>query len=564
MVLIIGESTQRNYLSLYGFPLQTSPFLQRLKNSGNLFTFSDVVAPHAATNNAIKKLLTFDNYENAQTPFYKKANLIDILKEANYKTQLFSNQEKLSTLGSIPEAIFSRADIKEYALNYATDRKANRFFDEKLLELYEKKALKTKKDFYIFHLLGTHADFKKRYDKSKNEVSYFNKDDLSKVGLDTLPNGEKLGKKPLSLKLDYINAVAYNDFVVWQILEKFKDENAIVFYLSDHGEEVYNNRNFVGRTEHSEYSSRFMVEIPFMIFTSDKFKESYPQVVEKIKKAEHLPLMSDDFMHSFLDLLGFKAEGLVESRSMFSESFNKNRIRLFDGKNYDLELKGEYPFDKASKVWLHASNEIDKFKAYEKKYLNFELDVWFFDGYFDVGHDGKETSIGLNLREMLKAVKNREVGEFKDSTKLWLDFKNLSEENKLESLKELIRICDEFNFKRQNLIIESGNFRALKAFKDSGFFTSYYVPSYKEKELLENKEKIRQELESVVKSGSVNALSFYFKLYDFIKESKFSILENGEWLDVPLLVWDAKRDMNRALYDPQVKVILRREKGEFR
>lgn len=67
VVLIIGESTQRNYLSLYGFKLDTTPNLNSLKNSGNLFEFDDTIASESYTNPALAKLLTFSNYENSQS-----------------------------------------------------------------------------------------------------------------------------------------------------------------------------------------------------------------------------------------------------------------------------------------------------------------------------------------------------------------------------------------------------------------------------------------------------------------------------------------------------------------
>lgn len=43
-------------------------------------------------------------------------------------------------------------------------------------------------------------------------------------------------------------------------------------------------------------------------------------------------------------------------------------------------------------------------------YQNFKIDVYFIDGYFDVGHDGKIDSIGLNLKDMLKIAQNQNGG----------------------------------------------------------------------------------------------------------------------------------------------------------
>ncbi|HED6851014.1 TPA: sulfatase-like hydrolase/transferase [Campylobacter coli] len=37
IVVIMGESTQRNYMGLYGYKLKTTPRLEKVKNDGNLF-----------------------------------------------------------------------------------------------------------------------------------------------------------------------------------------------------------------------------------------------------------------------------------------------------------------------------------------------------------------------------------------------------------------------------------------------------------------------------------------------------------------------------------------------
>ena len=56
VILIIGESTQRNLMGLYGYPLQNNPHLTELQKSGNLFTFTDVVSPNVYTDIVCQRL----------------------------------------------------------------------------------------------------------------------------------------------------------------------------------------------------------------------------------------------------------------------------------------------------------------------------------------------------------------------------------------------------------------------------------------------------------------------------------------------------------------------------
>lgn len=418
IVLIIGESTQKNYMSLYNYPLPTTPKLQKLQESGNLIVFSDVISPHSHTNQVLEKVLTFKNYENNQTPWFKQQNLIDILKLAGYKTHWLSNQEVISIYGNAPEVISTRADITRFAT--INDSYTNETYDEILLPLFDnmqdiKSQAKStdSKNTYIFHLMGTHLHYIHRYPKA---FDVFTPQDLISHNLHTLApypaiSNTLLNNAQLRTKTEYLNAILYNDYVVSEIIERFKESDSIVIYLSDHGDEVYDFRDFAGHTE--SMGSRFMIEVPFMIYMSESFKSHYPEIVKKVQEAKDKPFMSDDFIHAFLDLFDISAQDSIQSRSLFSKDYNDKRMRIFSGKDYDKDLKhdnllnqsGMYP----SKIWLHRVDEIQKFMDFKDKYAGFEIDVYFLESptpYFDVGHDGEKSSINLKLEDMFEAMQN--------------------------------------------------------------------------------------------------------------------------------------------------------------
>ncbi|EFR9260405.1 sulfatase-like hydrolase/transferase [Campylobacter coli] len=253
------------------------------------------------------------------------------MSEGGYYTYWISNQESVSTLGNAPESMARLSNKAIFLDNFFTGQILAR--DEQILEELKKLSHK-EKEFHILHLQGTHMEYAKRYSKVFEKFSI---KDLKENCLDNLNGSAKLNDRQAKIKSHYLNAIYYNDFVVSEICNYFKDEEAIVFYLSDHGDEVYDFRDFFGYTE--TIGSRYMAEIPFMIFTSDKLKQNHPDIINKIKKAQNLLFMSDDFLHAFLDLLGLDVEDLENNRSLFSDNYNKDRIRLFANKNYDEELK---------------------------------------------------------------------------------------------------------------------------------------------------------------------------------------------------------------------------------
>ncbi|WP_295701785.1 phosphoethanolamine transferase [uncultured Helicobacter sp.] len=594
IVLIIDESTQRNYMGLYGYPLPTTPRLDILKENGNLVAFNNVIAPHSHTNLVLEKLLTFHNYENAQTPWYKQQNLIDILKLAGYTIHWLSNQEVVSIYGNAPEVISTRADITRFS-TISDSYSAGKAYDEILLSLLqqvrqneqilspntEAQSPQPSKNFYLFHLMGTHLGYDGRYPKS---FETFNIDTLKQYNLHTLTpyphtSSTILNPRQLQIKAHYINAILYNDYVVNAIIESFKDEDALIFYISDHGDEVYDFRDFVGHSEN--IGSRFMIEVPFMVYMSDSFRESYPHIAQKIEKAKDLPFMSNDFIHAFLDVLNINYTGYNPTRSLFNPLFNDKRARIFAGKDYDRDMRDEGLLQNAlfpSKLWLHRVDETQKLIDFKDKYKGFEIDVHFLLApvpHFDVGHDGLESSIGLKLEDMLKLMQdsiksNGWVEGISDFPyRIWLDFKNLQSTNAASALKVLESLCKTYAIPHSTFIVESGNYEDLGIFKKAGFFTSYYVPYYKQEELKTQKEEVIEHLKAIIKSGNVYALSFPYYLYHFIKDAHLGYFDGIEWIDMPLLTWNEGQSpqqnmQTEAYFDPQIKVILVGEKGEYR
>lgn len=316
IILIIGESTGRKHMGLYGYPIETNPLLKKLEKSGNVYKFTDTISPHAHTIPSIKKILTFYNFESTKK-WYEYNNIIDIMKKAGYETYWFSNQESSGVYGNLSAALGSRSEIIKFTNLKSSGSESENLYDEEVVKLsdkYIKNGLNKK--FIIYHLLGTHAKYRNRYPE---EFSVFENKNHNIA--------------------EYDNAVLYNDFVINEIISRFKNEETVLFYVSDHGEEVDDFRNFRGHSE--ENGSRYMIEIPFVIYFSDKFKEKYPEIIKDIEKSLNVPYMTDDLIHTILDIVQIKTEEFDETRSIINEKYNSSRKRIFSGKDYDTYWKNK-------------------------------------------------------------------------------------------------------------------------------------------------------------------------------------------------------------------------------
>ena len=126
---------------------------------------------------------------------------------------------------------------------------------------------------------------------------------------------------------------------------------------------------------------------------------------------------------------------------------------------------GRYP----DKIWLHRCNSMEK--LYEKHliYPNIEVDLIFRENRkFDVTHDA-DTSFNLSLASYFSFMK-------KEKGKMWLDIKNLTSENRITALLSLNKLMEYFQIKKERLIIEGQNWKALEVFTQNGYYTSYYIP----------------------------------------------------------------------------------------
>ncbi len=312
VILVIGESASRNFMQLYGYNAPNNPLLSELANerereSNNLFVFSDTISKEAHTSEVFESLL---NYNNAETnkPWYHYHNMIDIFKRSHYET-FWLEKQIIDQWGITQNLVSNRSKNRYYILgDYGA-------YDEELAKFYSKNVqpkLKSK-NFIVFHLLGSHSWYADRFPKS---FTKFKPNDLDFSHLHASSDRDK------QIVTDYVNSLYYNDAVLNGIFNLFKDKDAIVFYLSDHAQDMFESGSTYGHR-----CSKAGLEIPFMIYVSDIFKEKHPEKVELIKNALNKPFMSDDLIHSLLPLVGIHTKDEIESKNLFSPKFDTQRKR---------------------------------------------------------------------------------------------------------------------------------------------------------------------------------------------------------------------------------------------
>lgn len=326
VVFILGESTNRNHMHLYGYYLPNTPNLDDMAARGEISVFRDVVSPHSTTIAVLSKLFTFCNHESDK-PWYEYSNLIDIMNSAGYKTYWLSNQESSGIWGNVAQIYAAHSKVSHFT-RIRDSREDDGLEDGALFPLVDEAIAQRAEDknFYVVHLMGGHGLY---YNRFPYIFTKFTKDDIQ---LD-------VNEAQKTVIAQYDDALYYNDYIVSGIIDKFRctGEDSIVVYVPDHGEAVYDEGGFTGHIE--ENPSRHMIEIPVIIWASDKFKELHPEKWAAIQAAVNKPYMTDDMIHTMLDIVDVQTADYDPARSIINRQFDVSRPRFFDDKNYDTEIK---------------------------------------------------------------------------------------------------------------------------------------------------------------------------------------------------------------------------------
>ena len=177
-----------------------------------------------------------------------------------------------------------------------------------------------KPKFIVIHLMGTHFDYQNRYPDSLKAFS-----NVPKLNYDSKENHNNVNA--------YDQAVLYTDYIVTDVINKVKtvSTQSTVLYLSDHGEELYTDKNMAGHNE--SIATKSMYDIPFVLWQSDQYKKSKSLIFDAQR-----PYMTDDLFHSLAQLLKIKATEVKTKRSIFSHNFQNRQRIILGNEDYDVKF----------------------------------------------------------------------------------------------------------------------------------------------------------------------------------------------------------------------------------
>lgn len=327
VIFILGESTDRNKMSAYGYKNDTTPLLNKRIESGETVLFTDTIACANSTRTAMSRIFSFVD-KTTQSPWYENGCMIDIFNKAGFYTSYLSNQSPSDRYGNMDGVLAKRS--AEFAFTSSEGSGIGiwaRPYDSELLPLLDNSLAKNTnaKSFYTIHLTGTHESFKMRFPK---EFAHFTADE------ENAPE-----EKWREMQADYDNAVLYNDYIVDEIIKRFTDKNAVLIYISDHGSDVYNDNieGFIGHSSEDKRSPH-MIEIPMLVWGSNSFWSSHSELKQELIAAKDRPYSTENVIHFIFDLAGIKTSSYDSQKSILNpDNIYQHQPRMYGGVPYHKE-----------------------------------------------------------------------------------------------------------------------------------------------------------------------------------------------------------------------------------
>ena len=238
IIIVMGESANKNHMALYGYKYPTTPFLMSLQQTHQLYVL-DAIAPTNQTRYSLPIDLTEANVHYYEDRYLHSCSILTNFKTNHYETYWISNQGRVGKNDSSISSMASEANTTFFAnLNYLEAKT-----DEVLLDYLNKLQTNSGKEMFLVHIMGSHSDYINRYNK-----------------------GTALFKNAKNIVEEYDNSIHYSDYILSQIYERFKNEKLLLIYLSDHGENINLDNNGHGFLPpfKDEYT------VPFVIYSNVK------------------------------------------------------------------------------------------------------------------------------------------------------------------------------------------------------------------------------------------------------------------------------------------------------
>ncbi len=260
VMLVLGESINRDNMSLYGYARPTTPELIALRDEehGRLLTLRHAWSVEATTVASLSGLFSFGE-RDADDPAGRTQHLIALAKSAGYKVWWISNHDDVA----VDQQHARLADSVEM-INRQPGRSSGSLDGELLDEVETALADPAPRKLVVVHLLGAHPHYRLRMPPGEHPF------DAGGDAVDAAMVRDGRAAWVREFRQDYDSAIRYHDRIVARTLRLTKRHlptggRGAWMFLSDHGQEVGHGGDHAGHSPGTASGYR----IPALLWRSE-------------------------------------------------------------------------------------------------------------------------------------------------------------------------------------------------------------------------------------------------------------------------------------------------------
>lgn len=300
-ILVVGETTRAQNWGLNGYERQTTP---QLAARSDIINFKNVSSCGTAT--AISVPCMFSEYtrENYNaTKASREDNLLDILQRSGIEVQWRDNDMGCKGVcDRVPSKDMTALNLSEYCHN-------GECLDEILLKDLETELHKSNKDTVIvLHTIGSHGPtYNERYSKEfKKFTPTCETNEIQKCSNEQIVN-------------TYDNGILYIDnFLnkVINVLEKEKNWESTMLYVSDHGESLGEDGIYLHAAPYA-IAPKYQTRVPMVMWFSPLWAKNEGFDLDCLRKnAETKKFSHDNYFHTVFSMMDTKNDVSVYDKNL--------------------------------------------------------------------------------------------------------------------------------------------------------------------------------------------------------------------------------------------------------
>ncbi len=292
VVFVIGESLRSDHLGINGYKRNTTPYLFQ----EDIISYINVYSKQAHTNASIPYIMTRADSLHENRAFQERS-FIDLFEACDFRSIWLANQESADTYIYFMHECDSLQYVNMEKSSYVFDM----WLDGSLLPLFDNFLQKNNpKNLVILHTIGSHWYYNSHFPE---EFKIYQP--ITKSRIISSSSEEELINS-------YDNTVVYTDFFLYSLIDRLRNKNAVLIYLSDHGENLGEDNVWLHAVD-----APFVHRPACLVWMSPIYKSSHPEKYENAINKRNKHFGSEFLFHSILDVAGIQSPYIEYSQSIF-------------------------------------------------------------------------------------------------------------------------------------------------------------------------------------------------------------------------------------------------------